>query len=117
MATIAIAPHSVQYSAHATAAPGRRANTHAGRHRADQHARRSTPRVGLLPQRLWPAFEQLDELSFGEHRHAKFFCLRGFRTSVVADYNVVGLLRHRPRGLSAVGKDRLLDLIAGESLE
>ena len=43
--------------------------------------------------------------------------LVGLGPGVVADDDVVGLLRHRARRLAAAGEDRLLGLVAGEPLE
>ena len=49
-----------------------------------------------------------------EHGDAELLGLLGLGAGVVADHDVVGLLRHRAGGLAAAGHDRLLGRVAGE---
>ena len=50
-----------------------------------------------------------------EHRHAELLGLLGLGAGVVADHDVVGLLRHRAGGLAAARQDRLLGRVAARS--
>jgi len=64
-----------------------------------------------------PVGEQVPETVLIKYWDSELFGLVGLAAGVLADDDVVGLLRHRGRGLAAVRDDRLLRAVTGEPVE
>src|SRR3954464_10817444 len=59
--------------------------------------------------------DELQHLFFADHRHAEFLGFVELCSRVVARYDVIGFLTHRPRDFAARIFDPLLGLFALES--